>query len=1035
MIRRSMASSKTSGGSVLEPDLKLRLLRLMLESRAGDLREQSLLRQGHGWFHVGGIGHEAVAALASHLNEDDFLAPYYRDRALVLARGLTNHDVALTFFGKRGSSSGGRQLPGHFSSRKHNIWSHPSPVGAHLLPACGIAWGLKLDGKPNVVLASTGEAASRQGDFFEAACVAVEKKLPVVFVVEDNGIAISTPNRDSNPLVLGVLDEKRWVRADGASVEEVYASGAAAIEKARSGEGPAFLWLNVERGTSHSSADDHRLYRCAKEIAYTEERDPLLLFKKTLVEEGLLSEEDYASMEKECREEARKVYLKARQADDPEVSEVTLHLTDPAPPVAERPKVSLGERARLLDAVNTTFKEILSNNPDSIFYGQDIADPKGGVFRLTAGLSTADPERASNAPVAESTILGLACGLACYGKKPFFEIQFIDFIGPGWNQLANNLSNLRWRSFGEWPCPAVIYAPYGAYLPGGAIWHSSSSEGLFANLPGLTIVVPGTPEDAAGLIWSAQQATDPVLLLLPKHLLWEERKLPEKVRSAPIGKARVRTSGHMVTVVTWGNCVELVEEATERLGEMDQVELIDLRTIVPWDRETVLNSVRKTGRLLIVQEDAEPCSVGQAIVSEAVDTPDIWTRLQAAPRIISRQNAPIGFHPTYEYSALPDVETILEGLRGLISTSRGPVAAPSEAVVASASGLESTVPFEVEEEEVEAPEPTQETIKVPVLGEGITRARLLTLFKKNGETFEPDESICEVETDKAVFPIEAPEKGTLTEWLFEEGDEVGVGESLARCTFVSSEQEEERKSLPSLSGTEVANIKKFRQYEASNGEIAKTSGLSAEIIQQMQGLVPATIMVKAKWEPIRRIREKAKADAGKAPSPSAIVAWSLVQAMKNHRRFTHTLLMGKMPRAIGDFDLGIAVSLPDDRLATAILPDANRREWSEFEELFRKAVDDTRKGRLQPKTRIPVLLSTMGRYDVQSATPIVVPPSIATLFVGSAHYEFDPDSQGREGREVVRLVLTFDHRWINGAGAASFLSEVKQNLETFALPT
>ncbi len=1025
-----MAQSKTKSTGAPDRETRMRLLRLMLDSRAGDLREQSLLRQGHGWFHVGGIGHEAVAALALHLEEEDFLAPYYRDRALVLARGQDNYQIALNFFGKRSSSSGGRQLPGHYSSRKLNIWTHPSPVGSHLLPACGLAWGLKLDGKPNVVLASTGEAASRQGDFFEAACVALEKNLPVVFVVEDNGIAISTPNRDTNPLALGVLDPGRWVRADGTSVDEVFQRGAEAVEKVRSGDGPAFLWLDLERGTSHSSADDHRTYRKPEEIARTTERDPLTALKNALISEGALTEEEFSGMEKEAREEARKVYLRARRADDPEASEVDLHLTDPAPPVAERPPVRLGERARLLDAVNATFKEILSRNPDALFYGQDIADPKGGVFRLTAGLSTADPDRATNSPVAESTIIGLACGLACYGKKPFFEIQFIDFVGPGWNQIANNLANLRWRSFGDWSCPAVIYAPYGAYLPGGAIWHSSSSEGLFANLPGLTIVVPSTPEDAAGLIWSAQQATDPVLMLIPKHLLWGEVKLPEKIRSAPIGKARVRHGGHMVTVVAWGNCVELVEEAVERLGDMDQVELIDLRTIVPWDRDTVLNSVRKTGRLLVVQEDAEPCSVGQAILSEVVDTPDIWPRLQAAPQIISRSNAPIGFHPTYEYSALPDADTILEKIRALVSSHRGP--APSVEPAPSSPTLDEPLPFEPEEPEAPSA-PPPDVIKVPVLGEGITRARLLTLFKKAGEEFEPDDSICEVETDKAVFPIEAPEKGRISEWLFEEGDEVGVGDSLARCIFEGSEAASSTAPVdPSI--TEAANIRKFRQYESPNGEIAKTSGLSAEIIQQMQGLVPATIMVKARWEPIRAVREKAKAETGQAPSPSAIVAWSLVQAMKKHRRFTHTLLMGKMPRAIGDFDLGVAVSLPEDRLATAIVPDVNRREWPEFAELFRKAVDDTRKGRFQPKTRIPVLLSTMGRYDVQSATPIVVPPSIATLFVGSAHFELDPDKGGKEAREVVRLVLTFDHRWINGAGSASFLSEVKRNLETFEIP-
>jgi 2-oxoisovalerate dehydrogenase E1 component len=1027
-----MATPATTARGGLDADTRLQVLDWMLESRMGDLREQNLLRQGHGWFHVGGIGHEALAALALHLGEGDYLAPYYRDRALVLARGLSTREVALSFFAKRSSSSGGRQLPGHFSSRRLGIWSHPSPIGSHLLPACGIAWGLQLDSRPQVVVASTGEASSRQGDFFEAALVALEKKLPVVFVVEDNGIAISTLNRDSNALALGFLDESRWVRADGSSVEEVFAAGERAIAHARSGEGPAFLWFDVERATSHSSADDHRLYRSPEALAHTEEKDPLTLWKNRLLAEGLLDEESYAAREQKTRERVRQVYADARREDDPEASEVTLHRTDPAPPVPEPPPVQLGEKARLLDAVNLSFREVLGRNRDSLFYGQDIADPKGGVFRLTAELSTRDPERAMNAPVAESTILGLACGLASYGKKPFFEIQFIDFIGPGWNQLANNLANLRWRSFGDWSCPAVIYAPYGAYLPGGAIWHSSSSDGLFANLPGLTVAVPSNPEDAAGLIWSAQQATDPVLLLLPKHLLWEEQKIPADLPAVPLGRARVRRTGYMITVVTWGNCVELVEEAVEQLGEDRTVEVIDLRTVNPWDETTVLDSVRKTGRLVVVQEDTAPGSIGEEIVARTIGTPDIWQRLQAPPHTISRANAPIGYHPTYEYTALPSTEEILAALRQQIQAVR-PVGMASESFTSSPGPGRSPEPLPPAAEPAPTT-PSRGTITVPVLGEGITRARLLTLFKQPGERFEPDEALCEVETDKAVFPIEAPESGRLEQWKFESGDEVAVGEILAECSYDTATAEASGLPEPSglPSGPPLAN---FRQYESDTGEIANTSGLSAEVIQQMQGLVPATIMVKAKWAQLRKARDAIRA-AGtmKSPSPSAILSWCLVQAMKNHRGFTHTLLMGKQPRAIGDFDLGIAVSLSGDRLATAILPDANRKDWYEFCEAFRKAVSDTRNGRFQPKTRVPVSLSTMGRYDVQSATPIVVPPSIATLFVGSAHYEPDPDTQGRETREVVRLVLTFDHRWINGAGSASFLTEVKRNIENFTPP-
>lgn len=1027
-----MADKKKSTIQPLAQEQQLRLLRLMLESRLGDLREQSLLRQGQGWFHVAGIGHEAICALEPHLEKDDYIAPYYRDRCLVLARGLETYDIALSFYAKRASSSGGRQLPGHYSSKKKKIWTHPSPVGSHLLPACGIAWGLQLDKKKDIVLASTGEAASRQGDFFEAACVAVEKNLPIVFVVEDNGIAISTPNRHNNPLALDVLNRDRWIKADGTSVEEIYRAGGEAIARTRAGKGPSFLWLDLERGASHSSADDHRLYRDKKELENTVKKDPLTIYKQQLIEQKVITAEELEALEKEIKEGVRKTYIEARKADDPDISEVSLHLNDATPPTPAKPPVTLGEKARLLDAINSSLKAVLSENEDSLFYGQDIADPKGGVFRLTAGLSTADPKRVGNSPVAESTIIGLACGLACYGKKPFFEIQFIDFVGPGWNQLANNLANLRWRSFGDWTCPAVIYAPYGAYLPGGAIWHSSSSEGLFANLPGLTIVVPSSPEDAAGLIWSANLHTDPVLFLIPKHLMWGEKKLPNQLKTVPIGSARIRTSGHMLTVVAWGNCIELVEEAIEQLGDDSQVELIDLRTIVPWDRETVLNSVRKTGRLLIVQEDTEVCSIGQDILASVTQTVDVWGRLLAPPQIISRENAYIGYNPIYEYAALPDVKTIFKAIENLISSHRPPAA------VVEKSPVPTPVP--------ESPEPgsslsasvsppAEERIRVPVLGEGITNARVLTLSKKEGDTFEPDEPICEVETDKAVFPIETPENGTLIEWLIEEGDEVEVGQAIARCRYVSSSEGSGDETIPPQSSSvETANILKFKQYEGSNGEIAKTSGLSAEIIQQMQGLVPATITVKARWSHVRALREKAKKENGLAPSPSAIVAWSLVQAMKNHRPFTHTLLMGKMPRAIGDFDLGIAVSLPEDRLATAILPDANRKDWPEFRDQFKKAVDDTRKGHFQPKTRVPVLLSTMGQYDVLSAIPIVVPPSIATLFVGSAHFEPDATTHGKTNHEVVRLVLTFDHRWINGAGSASFLSEVKKNIESFTLP-
>lgn len=1017
-----------------DADTRLNLLHLMLRSRQGDLREQNLLRQGKGWFHVGGMGHEAVAALNCHLQAEDIIAPYYRDRALVMARGLTTYDIALIFFGKRDSSSGGRQLPGHYSSRQHGIWTHPSPIGAHLLPACGMAWGFKLDGKKQVVVASTGEASTRQGDFFEAVCIARELKLPVVFVVEDNGIAISTPNRDTNPMALGVLDRSMWIEADGSRAGEVFMAGKKAIEQARSGQGPAFVWLRVERNCSHSSADDHRTYRCGDAIQQVEGCDPVVLLKQELVAEKVLSEEEFVRLEAEIKEEVRQEYLRAFKAEDPRQEETTAHLFEESKSrLTPMPAVELGEKCRLLDSINRTLHAILEHNKDSVFYGEDIADPKGGVFRLTAGLSTAAPERALNAPVAESTILGLACGLACYGKRPVFEIQFIDFISPGWNQLQNNIANIRWRSFGDWTCPAVIYAPYGAYLPGGAIWHSSSAEGLFAHLPGLSIVVPSNPEDAAGLLWTAQQSTDPVLYLIPKHLMWAEVPITRKVEAIPFGKARIVRKGNALTVVTWGNCLEVVEEALAKIDSEGRIELIDLRSIVPWDQRTVLDSVRKTGRLLVVQEDTEPCSVGQMIVTEINKSPEVWSRIQAAPRIVSRRESYIGFNPIYEYEALPDADTVAQAIREQLQKSQ-PVSPRIDA-----GSADSDLPLEAIDSAVdEPPAPASNNrIRVPVLGEGITTARILSLFKAAGESFSADEAVCEVETDKAVFPIECSDDGVLVEWLIKEGDDVSVGQEIALAAMGDEAPDavELPRPSPSAQILEAAAIEKHRQYAAPNGDLAQTSGLSAEIIQQMQGLVPATIMAKAKWAAIRRARVEGKKRAGaNAPTPSAILGWCLIQAMRNHRRFTHTLLMGKLPRATGDFDLGFAVSLPEDKLATAIVENANRLDFDTFVSSFARSVEETRAGKFKPKTRVPVLLSTMGHYDVQSAIPIVVPPSIATLFIGSAHYEPDPETGGQGVREVVRVVLTFDHRWINGAGSASFLAEVKHRLETFELP-
>src|SRR6266516_1683242 len=646
---------------VLSKEDKLRLLKTIVESRHADLREQNLNRQGKGHFHVSGMGHEALAAISFLLEPDDYIVPYYRDRGLILGRGMTTRQLGLEYFAKRNTGSGGRQMPSHYSNADLRIWSVPTPTGSQLLPACGIAWGIKLDGKKNLVVATVGDAATRQGDFYDAITFAKEKKLPVLFVVEDNAYGISMPTRKTNPLVLGVLQAGDWRQIDGSDVEKDYETAMAAMEKIRAGNGPAFFWVKMERLTSHTSSDDQKLYRSPEELQALEKCDPLRRWKDQLIEEGVIAAEEFARLDDEVKERVRREYSEAEKADDASPNELLANVAKSSPKIDK--EILPPGKYRIGDTVNKTLHAGLEEDPRHIIFGEDIEDPKGGVFRLTQKLSTDFPKQVFNSPLAESTILGVACGLGSYGKRPVFELQFIDFIYPGFNQLVTNISTLRWRSFGNWKCPVVIYAPYGAYLPGGSLWHSQANESVFAHYPGLSVVIPSTPEDAAGLLWTAMHGEDPVLFLIPKHLLWAEHEYAEPIRAVPLGQARKRASGSDVTLVAWGNTIEKSLEALEKIEKDMSVELIDLRSIMPWDRATIETSVRKTRRLVVVQEDTENCSVGQMIISHVAGRPELWNEMISPPILVSKANVMIGYNPIYEYAALPDVERIVSAIK------------------------------------------------------------------------------------------------------------------------------------------------------------------------------------------------------------------------------------------------------------------------------------------------------------------------------------------------------------------------------------
>ncbi|MEO8440333.1 MAG: thiamine pyrophosphate-dependent enzyme [Spartobacteria bacterium] len=1013
---------------------KLRLLTILLESRHGDLREQNLNRQGKGHFHVSGMGHEALAAISFATEPGDYICGYYRDRALVLGRGVTSAELALDYFAKRKGQSHGRQMPSHYSHAERHIWSVPTPTGAQLLPACGIAWGIKLDGKKNFVIATIGDAATRQGDFFEAVCFAKERQLPVLFVVEDNGYGISSPTREINPLAIDVLQPNDWREIDGSDVLAVYEAGQEASAHLRAGKGPVFFWVKMERLSSHTSSDDHKLYRTAQEIEKLAEGDPLTKYQEQLIAEAVITADDYAQLDQEIKERIRQEFLAAEKEEDPSADELRLQVTGPLPELDD--EVLPPGKYRIGDVVNLTLRAGLAENPGRIIFGEDVEDPKGGVFRLTQKLSTEFPDQVFNSPLAESTIMGVACGLASYGKRPVFELQFIDFIGPGWNQVVTNLCNLRWRSFGTWTCPLVIYAPYGAYLPGGSLWHSQANEAALAHYPGINIAIPSNPEDAAGLLWTAMHCEDPTFILIPKHLLWAEHESAQPVRAVSLGKARVHQPGADVTVVAWGNTMEKSIEALEKLRDKTSVELIDLRSIAPWDRATIEESVRKTGRLIVVQEDTENCSVGQMIIAHVTGQAELWDAMISPPLLISKGNVMIGYNPIYEYAALPDVERIVRAVERSVSITQGRLAA-----AVSTAGTKPTPaekPAETSKPSTRAARPSTggtQKIVVPIMGEGIRSAKVVALLKKLGDRIELDDALCEVETDKAVYPIESSFAGTMGEWKTKVDDTVEIGQELGAILTEDGggdDLADQIESAAEVSADEVTAA------SAPMAETRRTSSrepaLSATITRKLGRVVPANLQIDARWDGIRDARAAAKKSDGKnAPSPSVMVAWAVVRAMEKHAAFRCLMLEDDRIVESEDFDLGVAVSMEGDRLATAVITEANKLAWPDFVRRYNETIDATRGGRVDAMNA-PIVISSLGAFGVRAAAPIVVPPSVGTLFVGSAHQEISPNGKKAQTVEMVTLSLTFDHRVVNGAGAANFVHEIKELIEGFAIP-
>ena len=655
---------------------------LMLLSREIELREEMLKKQGRGWFQIGGRGHEGLVGAALALDKGrDYFFGHYRDRIFALVLGQTPYEMFLAFFGRaEDPNSAARQMPSHYSIKDARLVSIASPVGSQYLPGAGCAMAAKRKGLGEVAFITSGDGTSNEGEFYEAVRVAVMDQAPAVFLIEDNRFAISTRTADQVAFRIPnsvSTDAKGQTWLLGAKLDFVegtdplatHATVKAAVERARGGGGPAVIVASCVRLSSHSSADPDYLYRPPEELKADQARDPVKNFADLLVKHKLVTAEDLARLQKRAFDEAQNAADDAAKAAEPDPRTVLDGIYAPLPvalatassPEPTRPALVPDKKKGLdmVGALNLALKREMAKNPSIYLYGEDVDDPKGGVFGVTKGLSKTYPGRVKNSPLAEATIVGTGVGMALGGLLPVYEIQFIDYFDPATQQWKAQATTLHWRSNGHWPVPMVIRSTYGGYLPGGAIWHSMSNEALFAHLPGAYIAVPSTPTDGYGLLTWAMRCGNPVLFLEPKHLYHSPKDEycaePAEDFVIPFGKARVRREGKHATLVTWGNCVYESLDAAAIVAREDgaEVEVIDLRSIVPLDEETILKSLAKTSRLIVVHEDTRSCGFGAEVVARITGKPETFALLDAPPMRVTRPDVLVPYSPTLEKIVMP----------------------------------------------------------------------------------------------------------------------------------------------------------------------------------------------------------------------------------------------------------------------------------------------------------------------------------------------------------------------------------------------
>ena len=694
----STRTENESAASLSREQLQ-QVYRTMLLSRRIDDKEIQLKRQNKIFFQISGAGHEAVLTAAGMVLKGghDWFYLYYRDRALCLQLGMTAAEMLYSAVGAEiDPNSGGRQMPSHWGKKELNIVSTSSPTGTQFLQGVGsaeasmraqllgITEGFAGD---EVVLVTTGDGTTSEGEFWESLNTAANLKLPVVYLVEDNGYAISVPVEvntagGSISKLVSSFPNFHIQEVDGCDLVASYEAMKKAVDYARQRKGPALVHAKVIRPYSHSLSDDEILYKPTEEREAEAARDPITTFPKWLVAQGHATEADIARIQEEVEAEAQAAVDDALAQEQPAADTVYTHLySEDVDPTSEQfdteddPQFS-GNETTMVDLLNACMRDEMRRDPRIVMFGEDVADVsrevhrekvkgKGGVFKVTHGLQKEfGSARVYNSPLAEANIIGRAIGLAIRGFKPVVEIQFFDYIWPAFMQLRGELATMRWRSNGTFAAPVVVRTTYGGYIRG-AIYHSQTGASLFTHTPGLRVVCPATALDANGLLRTAIRCEDPVLFLEHKHLYrqtYNKAAYPGPNFMIPFGKARTVREGTDVTIVTYGATVQRAFAAANQLAEAGgpSVEVIDLRTLSPWDQEAVYASVKKTGRAIVLYEDSLSWGYGAEIAARIAD--DCFPWLDAPVKRVASTDTWVGYAPQLEDAILPQIADIRQAV-------------------------------------------------------------------------------------------------------------------------------------------------------------------------------------------------------------------------------------------------------------------------------------------------------------------------------------------------------------------------------------